>query len=254
MSETLGSRITFGIVAGIARPLLNVLLSKRWEGFEYQPTGGYIACPNHLTEIDPLVVGHAVYGAGRLPRFLAKESLFKIPVVGMVLRKTRQIPVARSSKGANASLEAARELIADGGVAIVYPEGTLTRDPDLWPMRGRTGAARLALQTGAPVVPVAHWGAQELLPRYAKKLHVFPRKRVVVRMGPPVDLEDLRGKPLTKSVLVEATDRIMRAVTREMEGLRGESAPAELWDPAAKGQKLTGRDFESGSGPSEATK
>ncbi|MBG6083563.1 lysophospholipid acyltransferase family protein [Zhihengliuella flava] len=246
MSETLGSRITFGIVAGIARPLLNVLLSKRWEGFEHQPTGGYIACPNHLTEIDPLVVGHAVYGAGRLPRFLAKESLFKIPVVGMVLRKTRQIPVARSSKGANASLQAAQELISNDGVAIVYPEGTLTRDPDLWPMRGRTGAARLALQTGAPVVPVAHWGAQELLPRYAKKLHVFPRKRVVVRMGPPVDLEDLRGKPLTKTVLLEATDRIMRAVSAEMESLRGETAPAELWDPAAQGQKLTGRDFESG--------
>ncbi|MCO1339021.1 1-acyl-sn-glycerol-3-phosphate acyltransferase [Kocuria polaris] len=244
MPETLGARCTFGFMAGLARPILNLLISKSWERFDRLPESGFIACPNHSTEIDPLIVGHALYGAGRLPRYMAKESLFRLPVAGWFLTKTRQIPVARSSRGAKESLELAGRILDEGSVAIVYPEGTLTRDPDLWPMKGRTGAARLALQTGAPVVPIGHWGAQELLPRYGKKLHVFPRKRVRVVVGDPVDLSDLRGKPMTKAVLVEATDRIMKAIAELVGELRGETPPETLWDPAAHGQALSGRDYE----------
>ncbi|WP_180967329.1 lysophospholipid acyltransferase family protein [Zhihengliuella halotolerans] len=231
-------------MAGLARPVLNLLISKSWERFDRLPESGFIACPNHSTEIDPLIVGHAMYGAGRLPRYMAKESLFRIPIAGWFLTKTRQIPVARSSRGAKESLELAGQILNEGSVAIVYPEGTLTRDPDMWPMKGRTGAARLALQTGAPVVPIAHWGAQELLPRYGKRLHVFPRKRVRVVAGNPVDLSDLQGKPMTKAALVEATDRIMKAIADLVGELRGETPPATLWDPAAHGQTLSGRNYE----------
>jgi 1-acyl-sn-glycerol-3-phosphate acyltransferase len=245
VSESLGSRLTWGIVAGVARPLLNVLIGKRHEGFEKLPQGGFIACPNHVTEFDPLVVGHALFNHGAMPRFMAKESLFRIPVVGAVLRATGQVPVERSSAGANRSLAAARGLLESGGAIIVYPEGTLTRDPDLWPMRGRTGAARLALQTGAPVVPIAHWGAQELFPRYAKGLKPFPRKHVRVVVGDPVDLSDLAGTPMTRTVLEEATNRIMAALTAQLAGIRGEEPPPVLWDPAAHGQSRTGRDFEA---------
>ncbi|MGV2854648.1 lysophospholipid acyltransferase family protein [Glutamicibacter sp. AGC13] len=224
---------------------MNGLIGKTWKGFETLPPGGYILCPNHLTEIDPLVVGHAIYSNGRLPRWLAKESLFKIPVLGWMLRETGQVPVSRSASNAGESLAAARKVLDAGGVIVIYPEGTLTRDPALWPMVGRTGAARLALQTGAPVVPMAHWGDQELLPRYSKKMYPFPRKHVTVSVGQPVDLDDLRDGPRTRAVLQEATDRIMDAITALTAELRQEEAPAARWDPSKHGQSKTGRNFDT---------
>lgn len=244
MKESRGTRAVFAAAAGIVRPVMNLMISRTWKGFDKLPAGGFILCPNHVTEIDPLVVGHAVYSNKRYPRYLAKESLFKVPVLGFVLRKTGQIPVARTSAGASESLLAARRVLDANGVIIIYAEGTLTRDPDLWPMRGHTGAARLALQTGAPVIPMGHWGAQDLFPRYAKGVKLFPRKRVTVNIGEPVDLDDLRGIPMTRSVLNEATERIMRAIANDVAELRGEEAPEVLWDPAVHGQAIKGRNFE----------
>ncbi len=245
MSESRKSRVTFTILATIVRPAMDLMIGRRWEGIENLPKGGgFIACPNHVTEIDPLVVGHFFYNQGMLPRYLAKASLFKVPVLGAALRATKQVPVQRGGTGAAASLDSAQAVIDAGGALIVYPEGTLTRDPDLWPMKGRTGAARLALQTGAPVIPLAHWGAQDLLPRYGKMLHLFPRKRVRLLVGEPVDLSDLRSLPLTKAVLEEATARIMAEMTALVATLRGEEAPKERWDPSSKGQKPVGRGYE----------
>lgn len=241
MKEERGQRLVFGLLAGIARPLMNVLMAKTWIGFEDLPKGGFIACPNHVTEIDPVVVGHALYNHGRLPRYLTKESLFSVPVLGAALRASKQVPVSRATLGASGSLAIAKEVLDAGDVIIIYPEGSLTRDPDEWPMRGRTGAARLALQTGAPVVPMAHWGAQQVLPRYGKTLRIFPRKRVRVRVGKPVDLDDLRDRPLTRTVLEEATRRIIAAVSAEVGELRGEQPPHTPWNPAAHGQTATGR-------------
>lgn len=252
MKESRGTRAVFAATAGIVRPLMNLMIGRKWVGFEKLPAGGFILCPNHVTEIDPLVVGHAVYSNKRYPRYLAKESLFKVPVLGFVLTKTGQIPVARTSAGASQSLLAARKVLDANGVIIIYAEGTLTRDPDLWPMRGHTGAARLALQTGAPVIPMGHWGAQELFPRYAKGIKLFPRKRVTVVVGDPVDLDDLRGIPLTRTVLAEATERIMRAITADVALLRGEPAPEVLWDPSEHGQSSKGRNFENGSPSNES--
>ncbi|MBF6671429.1 1-acyl-sn-glycerol-3-phosphate acyltransferase [Glutamicibacter sp. FBE19] len=223
---------------------MNGLIGRSWKGFENLPQGGYIVCPNHLTEIDPLVVGHAIYSNGRLPRWLAKESLFKPPVLGWFLRTTGQVPVSRSSASAAESLKQAQKVLDAGGVIVIYPEGTLTRDPNLWPMIGRTGAARLALQTGAPVVPMAHWGDQELLPRYSKKMYLFPRKHVTVSVGAPVNLDDLREGPRTRTVLQEATNRIMDAITGLQAELREEEPPAKRWDPSEHGQAQTGRSFE----------
>src|SRR4051794_6325942 len=163
MKKGTKERLTLGSVAALARPVLNLFLRRQWSGQEHLPKDrGFIVCPNHNTEIDPLIVGHYVYNSGHLPHFLAKASLFDIPVVGPILHASRQIPVERAGARSNRSLLAAREVMDEGGAVIVYPEGTLTRDPELWPMRGRTGAARLALQTGAPVVPVAQWGANGL--------------------------------------------------------------------------------------------
>lgn len=247
MGETIKSRLTFAFLANTLRPVMNLLMRKEWEGLENLPRDtGFIACPNHVTEIDPVVVGHFFYNQNIMPRYLAKASLFKVPVLGPALRATNQVPVDRITNGASSSLKAARTVIDAGGALIVYPEGTLTRDPDLWPMRGRTGAARLALQTGAPVVPVAHWGAEAVLPRYSKKIHLWPRRTVRLRVGPPVDLSDLQGRPMTKALLETATDRIMDSLTALVGELRGETPPAVRWDPAVKGQRPIGRDFEEG--------
>ena len=247
MKESAKSRATFVLLAGLARPLMNLLMSKKWEGLENLPPGGFIAAPNHCTEIDPIVIGHMVYNQKRPPHFLAKTGLFKVPVLGSLLHATRQIPVERSTAGANRSLQVAKEVVDAGGAIIIYPEGTLTRDPDLWPMKGHTGAARLALQTGAPVVPMAHWGAQEVFPRYAKRFHVFPRKTVRVLVGKPVDLSAFSDRPMDRATLTAATDVIMDAITELLEKLRGEDAPAERWDPAVHKQSKHGRFIQGGS-------
>lgn len=244
MKETAKSRITFVIVAGIVRPVMNLLMNKKWEGLEKLPAGGFIAAPNHCTEIDPLVIGHMLYNQKRMPHFLAKGGLFKVPVVGAVLRATKQIPVERSTAGANRSLNVAKEVVSEGGAIIIYPEGTLTRDPDLWPMKGHTGAARMALESGIPVVPMAHWGAHQVFPRYAKRFHVFPRRTSRVLVGDPVDLSAFEGRPLDKATLTAATAVIMDAITGLLATLRSEQPPAERWDPAAHNQSKHGRNIE----------
>jgi 1-acyl-sn-glycerol-3-phosphate acyltransferase len=123
---------------------------------------------------------------------------------------------------------------------VVYPEGTITRDPDGWPMTGKSGAARIALETGCPVIPVGQWGAQQLLAPYAKRPDLFPRKLVTMKVGKPVDLSDLAAKPRTVAIIQEATDRIMAAITAIVEEVRGETAPAERFDMRKSGVRETG--------------
>jgi 1-acyl-sn-glycerol-3-phosphate acyltransferase len=174
---------------------------------------------------------------------MAKESLFRVPVLGWALRATGMVPVARatSAAAARATLEASETLAREGRGVIVYPEGSLTRDPDLWPMRGKTGAVRLALAGGIPVIPMAHWGAQQVLPRYGK-LKLWPlRRRVRVIVGDPVDLSAYAGAATSQTALVQATDVVMAAVSQLLSELRGEPAPAERWNPSDHGQKETGR-------------
>jgi 1-acyl-sn-glycerol-3-phosphate acyltransferase len=246
VKETAKSRITFVIVAGIVRPVMNLMMNKKWEGLEKLPAGGFISAPNHCTEIDPLVIGHMLYNQKRMPHFLAKGSLFKVPVLGSVVRNTKQVPVERSTAGANRSLNVAKEVVDEGGAIVIYPEGTLTRDPELWPMKGHTGAARMALESGIPVVPMAHWGAHQVFPRYAKRFHLFPRRTSRVIVGDPVDLSAFEGRPLDKATLTAATGVIMDAITGLLATLRSEQPPAERWDPAAHNQSKHGRNIDRG--------
>ena len=141
----------FWVLAGIVVPVVGLLARIEIVGGEKLPRkGAYVLAPNHYSEIDPLIVAVAVWRLGRAPRFMAKESLFRVPVLGWALRATGMVPVARAStsSGAAQTIEASRRLVDEGRGVIVYPEGTLTRDPDMWPMRGKTGAARLALAAG----------------------------------------------------------------------------------------------------------
>jgi 1-acyl-sn-glycerol-3-phosphate acyltransferase len=235
----------FRLLAAVVVPLVGVLAKIRVRpGDTLPPNGAYVLAPNHYTEIDPLIVAVTVWRLGRPPRFMAKESLFKVPVLGAALRATGMVPVARSSSSASArqTLKASETLVEHGRGVIVYPEGTLTRDPGMWPMRGKTGAVRLALEAGIPLIPMAHWGAQEIMARYGKKISIWPpRKPVTVAIGAPVDISDLVGRHTQPAALAEATNRLMNAITVLLEDLRDEKAPAERWNPAAHGQKETGR-------------
>ena len=233
------------LVAGF-KPPMTLITRRDWAGAEYLPPEGVgcVVAANHLSEIDPMVVAHFLNDNDRVPRFMAKASLFQTPVTGSLLRHVGQIPVYRGSKDAVESLRGAFEAVSQGGCVVVYPEATLTRDPDMWPMRGKSGAARIAMETGCPVIPLAHWGAQRILPPYARVARLFPPVTVTVRAGPPVDLSDLSG-PRSASALREATDRIMAAVTGLLEGIRGEPAPAERFDPARAGLAVTGNPKKS---------
>nr|WP_221442786.1 lysophospholipid acyltransferase family protein [Nocardiopsis algeriensis] len=221
------------LAACIVRPLISLVTKPEWKGTEHVPAeGGVIIAANHLSMADPLTVAHFLYvGGRRWPTFTMKEAVLKIPVVSWVARSTGQIPVKRGSTDAIKALhEAELALTRDGASVIFYPEGTCTRDPQLWPMTAKTGVARLALTTGVPVVPVAHWGEQELLPYGAKKPSLFPRKRVQFLAGPPVDLSRFRDQPLTATLLREATEAIMADITALQATIRGEQPPAVPYD------------------------
>jgi len=239
------SEKTFGwrSLAAVVIPFLLLVGRYRIVGTGRVPrSGAFIVSPNHITNIDPLVSAYAVWRAGRVPRFLAKASLFKLPVVGGILRATGQIPVERAGKSREGDpLQAASKLVDDGLAVIVYPEGTLTRDPDLWPMRGKSGAVRLALDHGVPIYPMAIWGAQEILPRYSAKLSLFPRKDVDIVFGEPVDLSRWADQPRTPQLYIEATNAVMQAITALLQEVRGAQAPEHRWDPAEHGQSEFGR-------------
>ncbi|MFT4052205.1 MAG: lysophospholipid acyltransferase family protein [Microbacterium sp.] len=225
-------------------PLAGLLAKIEITGAENLPIDGpYVLAPNHYSEFDPIIVAVATWRMGRAPRFMAKESLFRIPVLGALLRGTGMIPVARaaSATAARQTIAHAEDLVAHGRGVIVYPEGSLTRDEDLWPMRGKTGAVRLALAGNIPVIPMATWGVQKILPRYGK-LSLWPlRKRVRVKVGPPVDLDAYCTAGVGAANLAAATDAVMADIAALLGELRGQEPPAERWNPAAHGQSETGR-------------
>jgi 1-acyl-sn-glycerol-3-phosphate acyltransferase len=224
----------YRLTVSVVRPL-SVLLTKRdWRGAEHIPaTGGVIVAANHLSYVDPMTFGHFIFNTGRIPRFLAKESLFRIPIVKYVFIGARQIPVHRGTADAAQALSAGVEALRRGECLLIYPEGSATRDPDTWPMRAHTGVARLALTSGAPVVPCAQWGPQELWRYRSKRPHPFPRKRIQVLAGPPVDLSAYAGRPQDAELLREVTEVIMARITYLLVELRGGRPPAVPYDPRA---------------------
>lgn len=231
----------WAFAVAIIKPLLLLFTKRRWvDGHKLPPEGGCVVVGNHISHLDPFTFAHFVYDHGRLPRYLAKAAVFDVPFVGLVVRKAGQIPVYRLTADASLAFRAAVDAVQQGECVAVYPEGTITRDPNLWPMTGKTGAARIALSTGAPVIPVAQWGANHILPPYAVKPHLVPRKTISMKAGDPVDLDDLRDRPLTPEVLRAATDRIMDALTAELAELRGEQPPAVRFDPRKAGVREIG--------------
>ncbi len=236
----------------ILRPLLRVPIRHEWQGRENFPkTGGVILAPNHLSYADwPTVALFSDAYGHRFPVFMIKSAIFEVPLIGSLMYKVGELPVYRGRGDAGLVLKQAEQALAKGACVIVYPEGTASRDPDLWPMVAKTGAARLALTTGAPVIPVAHWGAQAILPYGTKKPHLFPRKTVRMVAGPPVDLSAYAGQRLSASVLRAATADIMADITALLAKIRQEAPPAVPYDPADAGQ-LSSADRTDGGAPAQ---
>ncbi len=157
--------------------------------------------------------------AGRRPRFLAKDELFRIPVVGAAFRGAKQIPVVRGTGDATTALRAAERAIADGQVVVIYPEGTVTTRPDHLPMRARTGVVRLALATGVPITPLASWGSQSVWQKSGRGSLKFGRP-VYTRVGPPIDLARRRAEAGDVAALRAMTDEVMTVLTAMVEELR----------------------------------
>jgi 1-acyl-sn-glycerol-3-phosphate acyltransferase len=205
----------------------SALFKMRYRHIERIPQQGpMIIVVNHVSHVDPFLVSKFILDAARTPRFLAKESIFDVRVVGPAMRAMGHIPVKRGTTDARQSLAAAVQALHDGKVIVLHPEGTVTRDPDGWPMAGKSGAARLAmLAPEVPVIPLAQWGVQEQFDLYKKKVKLFPRPRHVISVGEPIDLSAFHDREPTARVLHEITDVIMRRLRDDVAELRGLPAP-----------------------------
>ncbi|MEV1294647.1 lysophospholipid acyltransferase family protein [Pseudonocardia sp. NPDC049635] len=219
-----------GLAATVFYPLGWLTGRQRYEGREHLPaSGGALLVGNHISHLDPIHTALFVHTARRVPRFMAKNGLWDVPVLGSILRGSGQIPVFRDTADAQQSLAAGTQALADGKIVIIYPEGTITRDPAGWPMRSRTGVARMALASDVPIVPMVHWGTREVYDHYGKRFRPLPRTELVLRAGEPVDLSAYRGRPVDAGVLREVTDIIMGRVRDLLAEVRGEPAPAEFY-------------------------
>ena len=206
---------------------VSALVKVRYRHMDRIPEqGSAIVVTNHVSHLDPFLVSKFILDAARAPRFLAKESLFEVPAVGWGMRIMGHIPVKRGTTDARQSLSAAVEALEQGKILVLHPEGTVTRDPQFWPMVGKTGAARLAsLVPDVPVIPIAQWGVQEQIDVYSRTFKLVPRPRHVLSVGEPVDLSRFRDIEVTPQVLHDMTDVIMRRLRTDVAELRGVPEP-----------------------------
>ncbi|GAB3477837.1 lysophospholipid acyltransferase family protein [Amycolatopsis cihanbeyliensis] len=187
--------------------------------------GAALLVLNHVSHLDPAVDAVFVHRNKRVPRFLAKDSVARAPIFGRIFLGSGGIPVYRGTSGAGDSLRAAHQALSEGKVVVIYPEGTITRDPEGWPKHSYTGVARLALENDVPVIPIARWGTQDIWNGYSKKFRPLPRKTVVHLVGRPVDLSGYRGRSGSNALLREVTDLLMGEVIELLAEIRGERPP-----------------------------
>ena len=202
----------FRVARGLGLPPVKLWFAWRFEGLEHIPQEGpaIVAC-NHASYLDPFANAYAISKAGRRPRFIAKAELFEIPLVGAALRGAGQIPVVRGRRDGSA-LDAAERALAAGEVVVIYPEGTVTTRADHLPMEGKTGAVRLALSTGVPIVPMVSWGSHPVWQKSGKGSLRFGRP-VWVKAGPSIDLSGRGVGPEDRDAVQEMTAELMGRLT-----------------------------------------
>ena len=227
----------YAFAKGVLTPIMIPWVKFTVTGEENLPTqGGFLLVSNHLSNVDPLCLCWYFMKRNTAVRFLAKKSMFSVPVFGWIIKGMGLIPVNRDSNP-SAVLAPTREALTAGEVVGIYPEGTLTRDPDQWPMEFKSGAARLALDTGVTVIPLSQWGPQDIMAPYnAKGMDMRPGRRISYHFGAPVDLSDLIGPAGSEDhdAVNAATARILQAVREGVGQLRGLPVPDTVWDPATQ--------------------
>jgi 1-acyl-sn-glycerol-3-phosphate acyltransferase len=210
----------YRFAVSVLRPPLALWFNWRYEGLEHIPREGplLVAC-NHISYFDPLAHGLLMVKAGRRPRFLAKSELYEKWLTRHVLEGAKQIKVERGS-GSAAPIDTAVASLKAGEAVMIYPEATITRNPDYTPMQGKTGVARLTLATGVPVLPIAVWGSQHVLQRDGVKSAKFGRP-VWLKAGAPLDFSEYEVRRDEPMVIREVTDAVMDELTRLVTDLRG---------------------------------
>jgi 1-acyl-sn-glycerol-3-phosphate acyltransferase len=208
----------YSLAKNVLRPPLWLWFEWTFEGLEHIPSEGpiLVAC-NHISYLDPLAHGYFLVTARRRPRFLAKIELFRHPVTGPVLRGAHQIPVRRGS-GARDPVALAIRALDEGEVVVVYPESTITRNPDFSPMRGKGGIARLALASRVPVVPLGVWGTAPVWQRGSRDLRYG--RPIWVKAGAPLDFSEHEAHKDDPAVLRRVTDQVMAELSLLVEDLR----------------------------------
>jgi 1-acyl-sn-glycerol-3-phosphate acyltransferase len=223
--EKLG--LAWAIVMGVLYVPFSVLIKIRYLNLSRLPQQGpVIVVTNHVSHVDPFLVAKMVIDGARRPRFLAKDALFTVPLVGRAMTAMGHIPVKRGSLDAREALAPAVAALRKGGLIVLHPEGTVTRDPDGWPMKGKTGAARLTtLVPDVTVIPIAQWGVQEQIDLYKKKIKLIPRPRHVLSVGEPIDLSAFHDVEPDARTLLAITDVIMLRLREDVAALRGLPVP-----------------------------
>lgn len=218
-------------------PLVRLLYKVEVKGLENLPkTGGYVLAANHVTTVDALAVAYMMFfKLKRAPHFLAKEGLFRTPIVGPVLLACGQIPVFRGGRNNQDPMEAAYKVLRAGHTIGIFPEGTLTREPNQWPMRGRTGTVRLALETGVPIIPLGQWGTEKIVDTYGTVFKPKPWHKVRMIIGKPMDVSSYKDKKVSTEDMSLMTEKIMTDITELVEQLRNEKAPAKRYSPSDHG-------------------
>jgi 1-acyl-sn-glycerol-3-phosphate acyltransferase len=219
----------YALAKAVVPPVIRFWVRLDCQGLLHVPRQGpVIVAANHISYFDPLCLGTFVNAAGRRVRFLTKSELFDKRLLGWVLRQAGQIPVYRETRDAAQALVAAVAAIREGAAVVIYPEGTTTRHSDFSPMPAKSGVARLAALTGAPVVPVGIWGAQLLFARGT--IGPFRRGiRVVLRAGPPLHLGLAPSSPLEE--INAARDRVMEAIGKLVDEAKEGWSPPSWYRP-----------------------
>jgi 1-acyl-sn-glycerol-3-phosphate acyltransferase len=203
------------------------------------PDGPVIVVANHTSFADGILLALVGRRLGRSLRLMATGGVFRSGFVGPLVRRLGFIPVLRGTDSAAGSLDAAAEALAAGEAVGLFPEGRITRDPHHWPERSKTGAVRLAIRTGAPIVPVALVGAHRVVGRsgiVGRLLrNTLWRPRVAVAVGEPIDVRRLAGvsgdEQPGDATVRRVADEVMAVLVAQVSELRGEPAPYPLGVP-----------------------
>ncbi|GAA4886874.1 lysophospholipid acyltransferase family protein [Saccharopolyspora cebuensis] len=224
-----------GLARAVFYPLTGALARTRVRGLHHIPAEGpALIVLNHVSHLDPVFDAVTVHRAARVPRFMAKNSLWNVPVLRNVLVGVEQIPVFRGTVDAQKALRQAHEALENGKVVLIYPDGTITKDPDGWPMTPKLGVARLALTHDVPVIPAARWGTRAVYDHYRKKFRPLPRKRIDFAFGEPMDLSAHRDGELDTPKLREVSGLAMGRVRELLGEIRDEQPPADFYSAARR--------------------